>query len=112
TLERWATTIADAIKAAQALPGVETSKTLVIGISEGCIVAMRVSNVSPVVTHAASLSGGGPVYLTYPTRGSTTQKPRSATKFRLIVKREQHLHVFEKFPQLGLGTPTSRGVAT
>jgi len=63
TLDRWATTIADAIQAAHKLPGVDTSKTLVIGISEGGIVAMRVSNVSPVVTHAASLSGGGPVYL-------------------------------------------------
>ena len=63
TLDRWATTIADAIQAAQKLPGVDASKTLVIGISEGGIVAMRVSNVSPQVTHAASLSGGGPVYL-------------------------------------------------
>jgi pimeloyl-ACP methyl ester carboxylesterase len=63
TLDRWATTIADAIQAAQKQPGVDTSKTLVIGISEGGIVAMRVSNVPPVVTHAASLSGGGPVYL-------------------------------------------------
>lgn len=63
TLDRWATTIADAIQAAQKLPGVDASKTLVIGHSEGGIVAMRVSNVSPVVTHVASLSGGGPVYL-------------------------------------------------
>jgi dienelactone hydrolase len=63
TLDRWAATIADAIHAAQALPGVGASKTLAIGISEGGIVAMRVSNVSPAVTHAASLSGGGPVYL-------------------------------------------------
>ncbi len=63
TLDRWATTIADAIQAGQALPGVNASKTLVIGISEGGIVAMRVANVSSVVTHAASLSGGGPVYL-------------------------------------------------
>ena len=63
TLDRWAATIADAIQAAQKLPGIDTSKTLVIGISEGGIVAMRVSNMSPVVTHAASLSGGGPVYL-------------------------------------------------
>ncbi|MFY9911264.1 MAG: hypothetical protein WCF22_10810 [Candidatus Sulfotelmatobacter sp.] len=62
-LDRWATTVADAIQAAQQLPGVDVSKTLVIGISEGGIVAMRVSNVSPAVTHAASLSGGGPVYL-------------------------------------------------
>jgi len=63
TLDRWATTIADAIQAAQKLPGVDASKTLVIGISEGGIVAVRVSNVLPQVTHAASLSGGGPVYL-------------------------------------------------
>jgi pimeloyl-ACP methyl ester carboxylesterase len=63
TLERFATTIADAIQAAHGLPGVDASKTLVIGVSEGGIVAMRVSNVSPRVTHAASLSGGGPVYL-------------------------------------------------
>ena len=63
TLDRWAATIADAIQAAQKLPGVDSSKTLVIGHSEGGIVAMRVSNVSPRVTHAASLSGGGPVYL-------------------------------------------------
>ncbi len=63
TLDRWAATIADAIRAAQKLPGVDPSKTLVIGVSEGGIVAMRVSNVSPLVTHVASLSGGGPVYL-------------------------------------------------
>jgi pimeloyl-ACP methyl ester carboxylesterase len=63
TLDRWATTVADAIQAAQKMPDIDTSKTLVIGVSEGGIVAMRVSNVSPVVTHAASLSGGGPVYL-------------------------------------------------
>ncbi len=63
TLDCWAATIRDAIQAAQKLPGVDASKTLVIGHSEGGIVAMRVSNVSPQVTHAASLSGGGPVYL-------------------------------------------------
>ena len=63
TLDRWAKTIADAIQAAQKMPGVDPSKTLVIGASEGGIVAMRVSNVSPAVTHAASLSGGGAVYL-------------------------------------------------
>ncbi len=63
TLDRWATTIADAIQAAEKMPGVDSSKALVIGMSEGGIVAMRVSNVSPQVTHVASLSGGGPVYL-------------------------------------------------
>jgi len=63
TLNRWAEAIAAAIQAAQLLPGVDRSKTLAVGHSEGGIVAMRVSNVSTVVTHAASLSGGGPVYL-------------------------------------------------
>jgi len=63
TLDRWATTIADAIQEAQKLPDVDTSRTLVIGISEGGIAGMRVSNIAPQVTHAASLSGGGPVYL-------------------------------------------------
>jgi pimeloyl-ACP methyl ester carboxylesterase len=63
TLERWAETIATAIEVAQNLPGVDRTRTLVIGHSEGGIVAMRVSNVSASVTHAASLSGGGPVYL-------------------------------------------------
>jgi pimeloyl-ACP methyl ester carboxylesterase len=98
TLDRWATTIADAIQAAQKLPGVDASKTLVIGHSEGGIIAMRVSNVSPVVTHAASLSGGGPVYLFHMaefmrSRGLDAEKevyacwsdilkdPDSATKF-------------------------------
>jgi len=63
TLNRWAETIAAAIDEAQRLPGVDRSKTLAVGHSEGGIVAMRVSNVSAAVTHAASLSGGGPVYL-------------------------------------------------
>jgi len=98
TLDRWATSIADAIQAAQQLPGVDASETLVIGISEGGIVAMRVSNVSPQVTHAASLSGGGPVYLfhmaefmrskgldpekeVYPCWSDILKDPDSATKF-------------------------------
>ena len=63
TLDRWAETIAAAIEVAQRVPGVDRSKTLAVGHSEGGIVAMRVSNVSADVTHAASLSGGGPVYL-------------------------------------------------
>ena len=63
TLDRWAETIATAIHAASALKGIDRSKTLVVGHSEGGIVAMRVSNVSACVTHAASLSGGGAAYL-------------------------------------------------
>lgn len=52
TLDGWATTIVDAIQAAQKLPDVDTSKTVVVGISEGGIVAMRVSNILAQVTHA------------------------------------------------------------
>ncbi len=35
TLDSWTTTIADAVEAAQKLPGIDTSKTLVIGIFGG-----------------------------------------------------------------------------
>jgi dipeptidyl aminopeptidase/acylaminoacyl peptidase len=62
-LRRAREAITASIKAAQKLPGVDGSRTLVIGASEGGIVAVRVSNVLPSVTHAASLAGGGPVHL-------------------------------------------------
>lgn len=60
TLDSWAETIAGAINMAQTLPGIDTSRVLLIGHSEGGIVALRVSNLAPNVTHAASLSGSGP----------------------------------------------------
>lgn len=63
TLERWAVAIADSIKAAQELPGVDHSRTLVAGGSEGGVVAVRVSNVLASVTHAASIAGGGANHL-------------------------------------------------
>ncbi len=63
TLDRWAEAIVSAIRAAYKLPGVDQSRTLVIGASEGGIVALRVSNALPTVTHVASLAGGGPVHL-------------------------------------------------
>jgi predicted esterase len=63
TLERWSEAIASSIRAAHTLPAVDASRTLLIGISEGAMVAVRVSNVVPEVTHAASLSGGGPNHL-------------------------------------------------
>ncbi len=63
TLERWSEAIAASIRAAQQLPGVDRSRTLIIGGSEGGVVAVRVSNILPAVTHAASLAGGGPNHL-------------------------------------------------
>jgi predicted esterase len=63
TLERWSEAIAASIRAAQELPGVDRSRTLVIGGSEGGVVAVHVSTVLKSVTHAASISGGGPNHL-------------------------------------------------
>jgi dienelactone hydrolase len=65
TLDSWAETIAGAIEAARTLPGIDSSRVLVMGHSEGGIVAVRVSNVAHGVTNAASLSGGGPTYLAH-----------------------------------------------
>lgn len=63
TLERWAEAIVAAIRSAHSLPLVSNASTLVVGISEGGIVAVRVSNLFDNVTHVASLSGGGPNHL-------------------------------------------------
>ena len=63
TLERWTAAIAAAVRAARELPFVGDSRTLAVGFSEGALAAIRVSGVVPGVTHAASLSGGGPNHL-------------------------------------------------
>lgn len=63
TLERWTEAIAAALQAGRELPMIDDGRIMVIGISEGGVVAVRVSNVEPSVTHAASLSGGGPNHL-------------------------------------------------
>lgn len=56
-------TIAAAVVAARKLPGVDRSRMLTIGHSEGSLVAVRASNRIRGLTHVAALSGGGPVYL-------------------------------------------------
>ncbi len=63
TLDRWTAAIIASIKAAHQLPGIDKSRTLVIGGSEGGVVAVHVTNVMPSVTHAASIAGGGPNHL-------------------------------------------------
>jgi dipeptidyl aminopeptidase/acylaminoacyl peptidase len=63
TLERWAEAVAAAIKATRTLPEIDPSRTLVIGHSEGGLVACKVAADNPFVTHVASLAGGGPTQL-------------------------------------------------
>jgi dienelactone hydrolase len=63
TLPRWAEAVGAALRAAQTLPDVDASRTLVVGHSEGGIVTARVAAENPKVTHVASLAGGGPSQL-------------------------------------------------
>lgn len=63
TLPRWAEANVAALRATWTIPGIDTSRTLVIGHSEGGIVAARVAAELPQVTHVASLAGGGPTQL-------------------------------------------------
>jgi len=64
TLERWTEAVKAAIRAARRIHGVRQDRLLVMGHSEGGIVACRVAReLGPVVTHVASLSGGGPTQL-------------------------------------------------
>ena len=60
TLERWAEANEAAIRAALKLPNIRKEKTLVIGHSEGGLVACRVARDLPeIVTHVSTLAGGG-----------------------------------------------------
>lgn len=63
TLQRWAEANCAAVRAAWTLPGVDAMRTLVVGHSEGGIVAARVAAQLPQITHVASLAGGGPTQL-------------------------------------------------
>lgn len=63
TLDRWTEAIVASITAAQGLPGIDRSRTLVVGASEGGVVAVHVSNVLGSVTNVASIAGGGPNHL-------------------------------------------------
>jgi pimeloyl-ACP methyl ester carboxylesterase len=60
TLERWAEAIEASIRAARKLPGIGKDKTLVVGHSEGGLVACRVARDLPqIVTHVSTVAGGG-----------------------------------------------------
>jgi len=63
TLDRWAEAVEASIRAALELPGIDPTRVLVMGHSEGGIVAARVAADEPRVTHVACLAGGGPTQL-------------------------------------------------
>jgi len=60
TLERWTEANEAAIRAARKLPLISKDKTLVVGHSEGGLVACRVArNLPQIVTHVSTIAGGG-----------------------------------------------------
>lgn len=59
TLPRWAEANAAALRAVLALPEIDPTRVLVVGHSEGGIVAARVAAEVPQVTHVAPLGCGG-----------------------------------------------------
>jgi pimeloyl-ACP methyl ester carboxylesterase len=63
TLPHWAEANCAALRAVWTLPEVDATRTLVVGHSEGGLVAARVAAELPKVTHVASLAGGGPTQL-------------------------------------------------
>lgn len=63
THERWAAAVHAALLAALELPGIDPSRVLVTGHSEGGQIACAVAALEPRVTHVASLAGGGPTQL-------------------------------------------------
>jgi dienelactone hydrolase len=63
TLERWSEAVSAALRAARRLPLFDPGRCLVVGHSEGGIVAARVAADNAFVTHVASLAGGGPPLL-------------------------------------------------
>jgi predicted esterase len=63
TLNRWAEAVTAALRAARRLPGVDSSRVLVVGHSEGGLVAAVHAAEQEWVTHVAMLAGGGPSQL-------------------------------------------------
>ncbi len=63
TLPRWAEANVAALRAAWLLPGIDRTRTLVVGHSEGALTASRVAGELPEVTHVAPLASAGPTQL-------------------------------------------------
>jgi pimeloyl-ACP methyl ester carboxylesterase len=63
TLPRWVEALGAALTRAQSLPGIEQSRLLVVGHSEGGVVAARLAAERCDVSHVALLSSSGPTQL-------------------------------------------------
>lgn len=63
TLDRWSEAVSAVIDAAAGLDGVDESRVLVFGHSEGGLVACRVAAMNERVTHVGCLAGGGATQL-------------------------------------------------
>jgi uncharacterized protein (TIGR03067 family) len=63
TLPRWVEAVNAAVLATHRLEDVDWTRTLVVGHSEGGIVAAHVAAANPLVSHVAVLAGGGPTQL-------------------------------------------------
>ncbi len=63
TLSRWSEAVSASLKAGLKLPGMDRSRVLVVGHSEGGLVACYVAVRNRSVTHVATLAGGGPAQL-------------------------------------------------
>jgi len=60
TLDRWTTAVNAALEAGLRAPGIDPSRVLAIGHSEGGIVVASLAAKNPKVTDVACLAGGGP----------------------------------------------------
>jgi pimeloyl-ACP methyl ester carboxylesterase len=92
TLPRWAEANLAALRAAWQLPGIDKKRTLVVGHSEGGLVAAAVAAMEPQVTHVAVLAGGGPSQLfdiaELRAKPLPTDKPGDAARRREVVYAE------------------------
>jgi erythromycin esterase len=63
TLSRWVEAVNAAVRAAHRLEDIDWKRTLIVGHSEGGIVAAHVAATNSLVSHVAVLAGGGPTQL-------------------------------------------------
>lgn len=102
TLPRWAEANCAAIRAVWTLPDVDSSKTLVLGHSEGALTASFVAAELPQVTHVAPLAGAGPTQLY--SLAALAAEPRPGDKPGDAEKRRDH--IFEQWKKV-LADPES-----